>query len=282
MGRFRCRRPGRRAQPASRRPPPAVPPQHPARAAAAPTPPPTEAGPAALGAGAPSTARGIDTGGDTTSMHQQAGWTQGYPLSPGIFAVATQRARQRTQDAMRPADPLARVLAFPTAAAAALAPPAVEEAPVLPGEAGAPQAPMDTDGTSPPGSPGRSTVRRVEAPPGVSADVATAAARPRRETPTEAPTPPTPGREWFAEAEGHAIRVYFVCAAATRTEGNVCGAAIRSDLWATQGGGRRGAVGSPKRGATTCGGIARCAACAIASGRAFSSNHPLRASTVIP
>ena len=50
--------------------------------------------------------------GDASMVDQHVGLDQGCPLSPGFYAVATRRARQRTQDAMRQSDPLARVPAF--------------------------------------------------------------------------------------------------------------------------------------------------------------------------
>ena len=51
--------------------------------------------------------------GDTSMVDQHAGLDQGCPLSPGLYAVATRRARQRTQDAMRQSGTCARVPAFP-------------------------------------------------------------------------------------------------------------------------------------------------------------------------
>ena len=39
--------------------------------------------------------------GDATLVAQHVGLGQGWPLSPGFYAVATRRARQRTRDTMR-------------------------------------------------------------------------------------------------------------------------------------------------------------------------------------
>ena len=51
-------------------------------------------------------------GGDATLVDQRVGLDTGCPLCPGLFAVATRRARQRAQEAMRQADPLSRLPAF--------------------------------------------------------------------------------------------------------------------------------------------------------------------------